>query len=343
MIAMGLTLVAVHGVLGDEPFRALGRGTNQHLAQQAAIAWLEKKIKEVVPDSDLVATPGPGNSIVLEGRASSRAAAQRVRELARETGSIWRGELVDKIVVAPQPVRDQIQVDLTILKVSASELKKIDPKLVDRWQQIRSPGAGHAARCFTSENPSEVYNVIDGLRQRGAVKLLAQPRLVTMDERPAAFISGGEQAVPSRSANGEKVIRYVPYGTYMKILPRVLDSGKVFLDVETEISSPDHTVETEYGPIAGRRTRCVHISAELASGVMMGMGGLKDSVVECTERPIPILSTLPFGHFFTIKTYHQDEAEIVVLTTATRIDPEEKCWQLERKPVSNASVTPRAE
>jgi hypothetical protein len=325
-IAVSLTLVAAHTVVGDEPARAPTKNSKQDLARQMAIVWLEKRIKESVPDSEVVPAQGPANSIILKGRASSSKAAQCVRALAKDARSIYRGELVDAMVIAPAPAVESIQIDLTILNISPKKLRKADPKLVDRWQQIRSSVSGvdpSSQFLFVSKKPAEVLGVIDGLRKCGAAKVLAEPRIVTMNGREARFLSGGQHVVPSRSIDGEKVVRFVPVGTQLNILPRIVESGKVFLEVEAEVSSlvADNVVESEDGPVAGRRTQRVHFSSELGSGELLGLGGLKASNVECIEKPVPVLSALPFGQLFTIKGYRQDEEELVILTTVTRIEP----------------------
>jgi Flp pilus assembly secretin CpaC len=338
LIVLGLALVVGRTAVGAEPLHACTPAVNgrQELARDMAIAWLEKTIKGTVPDSEVVPIPGPGNSIILKGRASSAAAAQCVFALAKDVRSVYRGEVVDAMVVAAAPAVEPIQIDLTILNVSPSKLRKADPKLVDRWQQMCSSGDDRipsAQIIFVSKNSAEVLEAIEGLRKCGAAKLLAEPRIVTLNGRPACFLSGGQHAVYSQSADGEKLVRFIPIGTQLKLLPRIVESGKVFLEVEAELSSPvaDNVVETEDGPVAGRRTRRVHFSSELESGELLGLRGMKESQLECIEKPVPVLSALPFGQLFTIKEYREDEEELVVLTKVTRMEPA-RCGSAAVKP-----------
>jgi hypothetical protein len=337
LIAVCLTLVAVHTVMGDERARAPAKNSKQELARQMAIVWLEKTIKGTVPDSEVVPIPGPGNSIILKGRASSAAAAQCVLALAKDVRSVFRGEVVDAMVVAPAPAVEPIQIDLTILNVSPSKLRKADPKLVDRWQRACSPGDDKTTPpgqfVFVSKKPAEALEVIEALRKCGAAKLLAEPRLITLNGRPACLLPGGQQAVPSRSTDGGKSVRFVPIGTQLKVLPRVVESGKVFVEVEAEVSwlMADNVVETEDGPVAGRRTRRVHFSSELESGELLGLRGMKESQVECIEKPVPVLSALPFGQLFTVKEYREDEEELIILATVTRMEPA-RCGRAAVKP-----------
>jgi len=72
-------------------------------------------------------------------------------------------------------------------------------------------------------------------RQLRAAKMLAAPKLVTHDGRPATFHSGGYQAVPEVAATGVGA-RFEPFGTLLTFRPMVCPADAVRLEIKCEIS-----------------------------------------------------------------------------------------------------------
>src|SRR5262249_25063389 len=84
---------------------------------------------------------------------------------------------------------------------------------------------------------------LNALKTEGIAKFLAEPKLVALSGRPAEFVSGGEQAVPtlaSGSAGGGAVsgVDFRPFGTTVRFLPIVKGNGKIYLEVEPQITNP---------------------------------------------------------------------------------------------------------
>src|SRR5438128_1522710 len=64
----------------------------------------------------------------------------------------------------------------------------------------------------------------------GRKKETAKPSMVTLESRPATFMTGGEVAV-SVGTGKDKEVEVVPFGFSAEIKPRMLKDGKVVLDV----------------------------------------------------------------------------------------------------------------
>jgi hypothetical protein len=65
-----------------------------------------------------------------------------------------------------------------------------------------------------------------GSREEGTLKILAEPRLVTLENRPISFVSGGEIAV----TDGENV-QFHQFGWMIEGKPGAVKDGKVRLDL----------------------------------------------------------------------------------------------------------------
>jgi hypothetical protein len=72
-----------------------------------------------------------------------------------------------------------------------------------------------------------------GSRQAGTLKLLADPKLMTLDGAGAAVNCGGQQAVEADPGR----VEFVPIGHIVKVLPRVQQDGRIRLRVTAEVSS----------------------------------------------------------------------------------------------------------
>src|SRR5262249_32754224 len=127
-----------------------------------------------------------------------------------------------------------------------------------------NPGSGPANLFLAIVAPgSGVFNLLQALRTEQLAKLLAEPRLVTLSGRPATFLSGGDQAVPIVSGfGGTAGVQFVPFGTRVTFLPVVLGDGKIYLDVEPEVSRLDVANGTPLpgttnGVVPGRETQRV--------------------------------------------------------------------------------------
>src|SRR5262249_6050692 len=131
----------------------------------------------------------------------------------------------------------QVELCVTIARVARSEARSIGFSFLETGQQhyvtsilsspltltglgtstaLRADGTPLAtAAAALTGSPNAIFGImndqqgfqgfLEALRNQSLVKILAEPKLVTLSGRPAQFVSGGEQAVPtlaSGSAGG---------------------------------------------------------------------------------------------------------------------------------------------
>jgi pilus assembly protein CpaC len=165
---------------------------------------------------------------------------------------------------------------------------------------------------------------LQALRDESVIKLLAEPRLVTLSGRQASFLSGGEQAIPVPAGLGQVGVQFEEFGTRLSVVPIVLGDGKIRLEVEPEVSDLDPAAGTTIqGTIVpGRRTHRVHTTVELEDNQTFVIGGLIQNNVRGTTQKVPILGDVPFlGVAFSSKAYSEDETELVIMVTPHLVDP----------------------
>jgi pilus assembly protein CpaC len=172
-------------------------------------------------------------------------------------------------------------------------------------------------------NHSGFLGFLQALENEGLVKLMAQPRVVTLSGNPASFLNGGEQAVPVPAGLGQVGVQFEEFGTRLNVLPIVLGNGRIHLEVEPEVSVLDPNAGTTISgaSVAGRATQRIHTTVEMETGQTFVIGGLISKAVQASAVKVPVIGQLPFiGALFSTKSHTEDEEELVVMVTPHLVD-----------------------
>jgi pilus assembly protein CpaC len=313
------------------------------------IEFLRSLLIRAVPTASLNLIPAASGAVIIGGTVQR---AEDTDIILRAAGSVLGG--VDRVINAMQVGGvQQVQLDAVVALVSRSELRRMSfdfqlnqPSVtiagltgqglfVPSGSMLSFPGRGLA----TTGNPNgappnlflavagdrtQFFGLLQALRDENLAKILAQPKVVALSGRSALLLSGGEQAVPEAAGLGSISVRFEPFGTKLNILPIVLGNGKIYLEVEPEVSFLDPTTGTSINgtTVDGRLTQRVHTSVEIEDGQTLAIGGLIQNQVTGKTTKFPVLGDLPFvGVFFSTKSYEERETELVVLVTPHVVDP----------------------
>jgi pilus assembly protein CpaC len=170
---------------------------------------------------------------------------------------------------------------------------------------------------------------IQALAENQYLRILAEPNLVALSGEEASFLAGGEFPIPivqgSTAGGGTSItIQYKEFGVRLGFTPTVLGGGKIRLQVAPEVSelSDVGAVEIEGFSIPSVRTRRSETTLELNSGQTFAMAGLLSRSTSGRESRVPVLGDLPvLGPLFRSVSYQTGESELVVLVTATLVEP----------------------
>jgi pilus assembly protein CpaC len=103
----------------------------------------------------------------------------------------------------------------------------------------------------------------------------------------------------------------------------VLGNGRIYLEIEPEVSNIDPSVGTSLQgtTVPGRSTQRVHTEIEVEDGQTFAIGGLIQHTVQGTTIKVPVLGELPFlGAAFSTKSYNDLEEELLVIVTPHLVD-----------------------
>lgn len=182
---------------------------------------------------------------------------------------------------------------------------------------------------FVYNTTANVGATIRALEQKQILQILAEPTLTTLSGQEAKFLSGGEFPFPVVQAGGAGSvptisISFRPYGVNVTFTPTVNADGTIRLKVAPEVSTLDYSnaVSISGFTVPAISTRRADTEVEIRSGQTFALGGLLDHRTTEMMNQIPGISKIPIlGKLFVSKQYAHSVAELVVMVTATVVDP----------------------
>jgi pilus assembly protein CpaC len=229
---------------------------------------------------------------------------------------------------------DQVTLKVTIAEVRREILKQLGfDNLVSNSSgmtvaQLGSPiangstatlGGGLAALFKSSIGKYDISTYLSALEQAKVVKTLAEPTLTAISGQAATFNSGGQVLYSTTDNDGNVTIVPYNYGINLAFKPVVLSSGRISLEIKTNVSEPAPSVS---GSQPTYQRRSAETSVELPSGGSIALAGLIRDNVSQTSNGTPGVNKIPLlGTLFRQRTVERDETELVIIATPYLVRP----------------------
>lgn len=178
-------------------------------------------------------------------------------------------------------------------------------------------GATTAAFGVTSDSFS-FLGFIEALKQENLLKILAEPNLVTVNGRPASFLSGGEFPILVPQSLGTLSVQYKEFGVRLEFVPFVLGGGRLRLDVAPEVSDrdPANSITLNGTTVPALTTRRTNTQVEMTFGETLIIAGLINRRTTATSSAVPFFGELPWlGAAFRRVNYDDQETELLIMVT----------------------------
>ncbi|HUO89170.1 MAG TPA: type II and III secretion system protein family protein [Rhizomicrobium sp.] len=182
-----------------------------------------------------------------------------------------------------------------------------------------------------SISPNNMQGAINALEQVGLVHVLAEPNLTAVSGETAKFLAGGEFPVPvSRDRDGNVTVEFKQFGVGLSFTPVVLSSGRISLQVSTEVSELTNTgaftlagtTPSNGLTIPALDVRRAQTTIELPSGGSFAIAGLMQHTSKQVIQAFPGIKDMPIlGALFRSRDYQNDETELVVIISAYLVEP----------------------
>jgi len=167
---------------------------------------------------------------------------------------------------------------------------------------------------------------VDGEKQDGLVKILAEPTVMAVSGQEASFLAGGRIFIPvaQSSVAGSTTITLEEkeYGVAVKFLPTVLSGGRINLRVAPEVSELNRngigvsTGGSATAVLPAFTTRRAATTVQLQDGESFAIGGLIRNNVTSDIKRFPFLGEVPvLGALFRSSSFQNDRTELVFIVT----------------------------
>jgi pilus assembly protein CpaC len=191
-------------------------------------------------------------------------------------------------------------------------------------------GVPPSATLFAGFPNSDLQVFLQALAENQYLRLLAEPTLVARSGQTAHFLAGGEFPLPISQLSGNETqisIEYKEFGIRLQFTPTVLGDGRIELKVKPEVSelSDVGAVVVLGTRVPSLLTRRVETTLELQSGQTFAIAGLIDQTDSARVSKVPGMGDLPIlGPLFRSVRYSREDTEMVVLVTASLVEPTSK-------------------
>jgi pilus assembly protein CpaC len=303
-------------------------------------ASLCTSLEAAFPGSSIRANAAEGK-IFLTGSVGTDAASDAAVKLASQ----FAKEVVNSVRVIPIHGK-QVQLKLRVVEVDRTRLEQLGINIFAGGRTAVTTTTGQFASTATGagstlsvSNPLNVllYNsklnvgvTVSDLEQKEVLQVLAEPTLTTLSGVPARFLAGGEFPFPVIQPGGgagtsaSVTIQFRPYGVKVDFTPTVNADGTIHLKLAPEVSTLDYSnaVTISGFTIPALSTRRAETEVEIRDGESFAFTGLLDHRTTDVMSKVPGIANVPIlGQLFRSKNVNHSVLELVVIVTASVIDP----------------------
>lgn len=278
----------------------------------------------------------------------------RIAEVQRQVAKQFGIDLASAAVVNGVPLMaatsnpygllGQALSDLSGIKVGSVCPGAFTPSVTANTVTTTTNGVPSVVRTVTTgvpcSSPNNVQGTMKALETVGLVHTLAEPNLTAVSGETAKFLAGGEFPVPSgRDQQGNVSISFKQFGVGLSFTPVVLSSGRISLQLSTEVSeltntgaftlqggtatdSSGNVVAVPSATIPALSVRRTETTIELPSGGSFAVAGLMQHTTKQQIDGFPGLKDMPIlGALFRSRDFQNNETELVVMVTAYLVSP----------------------
>ncbi|MET3915027.1 pilus assembly protein CpaC [Variovorax sp. OAS795] len=317
---------------------------------------LQSKLAELMPEENRIRVRSAEKSIVLTGEISDALKLDDVMSLAMAYGADGKKVVNLLRVTAPQ----QVMLEVKIAEVSKTLLDRLGARV--GLQRTASSGLNTYSLIsdFLSSGAGllDAFRIgrasisIDGQKDDGLVRILAEPNIMSISGQQASFLSGGKIFIPvSQNSNGRAgstiTLEEKEFGIGVKFTPTVLNGGRINLKMVSEVSdlsqtgSPFTTVGGVTAVLPSLTVRRADTTVQLNDGQSFVIAGLIKSNSTETVKRYPGLGEVPvMGALFRSTEFQNDQTELMFVITPRLVKP---LGESPRIPNDNHVLPSRAE
>ncbi len=301
---------------------------------------LKKSLFETFPN-DRIEVRNMAGGVYLSGEVATDAVARQAEKIAQA--------YAPNRVTNGLSIRDSHQVMLEVRFVEATRdaVKELGIGLLTQRAGDFAFQSGAAianpalsGTLFGSLGNATLDTSIQALEEKGVIRTLAEPNLVSMSGETASFLAGGEFPIPIPADDGQVGIEYRQFGVGLAFTPTVLDDGIINLKVAPEVSQLDsaNSVQINGTEVPALRVRRANTTIELRNSQSFAIAGLLQNENSNRKTQTPWIGDVPvIGSLFRSSRYQKSETELVIIVTPRLVQPASDISEL-ASPLDRLSV-----
>ncbi|MDR2299153.1 MAG: type II and III secretion system protein family protein [Comamonas sp.] len=313
---------------------------------------LQAKLSELMPEERGIRVQGADNALVLSGEISNPLRLDDVMALASAYGD---SKKIVNLMRTTSP--HQVMLEVKIAEVSKTLLDKLGSSFGK--QTVNGSNTYSVISNFLSGGGGVLSALrigkaslsIDGQKDDGLVRILAEPNIMAISGQQASFLSGGKIFIPVAQSNTNGVpvmtLEEKEFGIGVKFTPTVLGNARVNLKLVSEVSdlsqtgSPFTAINGVTSVIPSLTVRRADTTVQLNDGQSLVIAGLiKNNLTEAVKR-FPGLGEIPvLGALARSTEFQTDQTELMFVITPRMV---QALAEAPRVPTDNHVVPSRAE
>ena len=273
-----------------------------------------------------------GNTLVLEGSVESKDDLRKLDLIARSAA-----EKAENLVTVGAKKIILVEVDFVEASSGGTKAVGIKPPaaLVSTGEgatatvAIIHPIAGLDSgqtqkSASVSVSASAATDFSAGARfDKGAVRVLSQPRLVCASGEKAQFAAGGEILIVMVTQS-QSSVEFKKFGILLDITPTADRSGNIAAEIHAEVSDVDRSIAVRANgfDMPGLRVREVKTSVTVKDGETIVLSGLFNYSEDKEVSKVPLLGHIPIlGELFKSRSFVERKTELAIYVTPRLISP----------------------
>jgi len=298
---------------------------------------LQAKLAELMPEETGIRVIGAENALVLTGKVADAVKLDQVVSLATSYGE---GKKVVNMLRITTP--QQVMLEVKIAEVSKTLLDKLGSS-VSFSGASNSGNNGYSVLTDFLSNGSALVRALhigknlinaslDGQKDDGLIRILAEPNIMAISGQNASFLSGGKIFIPVAQTNlggfATITLEEKEFGIGVKFTPTVLDGTRINLKIVSEVSdlsqtgSPFTSVNGVTSILPSLTVRRADTTVQLNDGQSFVIAGLiKNNLTETIKR-FPGMGEVPvLGALFRSTEFQKDQTELLFVITPRLVKP----------------------
>jgi type II secretory pathway component GspD/PulD (secretin) len=224
---------------------------------------------------------------------------------------------------------------------------------LDLYSSLRNYQSSLGAAYTAVLSPRDISFAIEAFMEDRDTSIVQYPRVLTVNNREVAISNARNEPIlvsDTTNASGgtstqTQGVSYLPVGTQLNILPKIMPDGSVVMNVAINISNilrfKPLNVAGQVNEYPVTTSRVYQAALQVDSGYTLAVGGLEETFDEQVDNGVLLLKDIPgVGQLFKSKGRSQNKRNLVIFITPTVINDRTNTTGISTSPETVLPVRP---